>query len=34
MSYVQHQRFEDAMYDDGEADWYSKKTETNIYFVH
>lgn len=34
MSYVQHQRFEDSMYADGEADWFSRKTETNIYFVH
>lgn len=33
MSYVQHERFADTMYTDGDADYYSKKTDTNLYFV-
>ena len=33
MSYVQHQRFADLMYTDHTADWYSRRVETNIFFV-
>lgn len=33
MSYIQHQRFADVMYTDHTADWYSRRVDTNIFFV-
>lgn len=33
MSYVQHERYADAMYTDNTADFYTKKQDTNLYFT-